>query len=211
MDAAAIAEKQEADGLTSQAERDLPGVSFAARGWGDRKDQSHSARLGEVLRDRPLESVLLVHPKLGRDEDSASSGAGVSASRPWVETMEQGMAVWHVGALLGVPRVLSLLRRCSRSTLIGPITLDVKCAGARRAGNPHATCDVAGAGDGATAIPKRARRGKPRIQAKEEPTGHRASARPYRDARSGRLSRGCRQPLRNGGWKLASDENPFGT
>jgi hypothetical protein len=32
---------------------------------------------------------------------------------------------------------------------------------------------------GATAIPKRARRGKPRIQAKEEPTGHRASARPY--------------------------------
>jgi hypothetical protein len=30
------------------------------------------------------------------------------------------------------------------------------------------------------------------------------------DARSGRLSRGCRQPLRNGGWKLASDEDPFG-
>src|SRR6202012_256297 len=94
--------------------------------------------------------------------------------------MEQGMAVWHVGALLGVPGVLSLLRRCSRSTLIGPITLDVKCAGARSAGNPHATCDVAGAGDGAMAIPKRVRRGKPRIQAKEEPTGHRASARPYR-------------------------------
>ena len=33
---------------------------------------------------------------------------------------------------------------------------------------------------GATANPKRARRGKPRKQAKEEPTGHRASARPYR-------------------------------
>ena len=33
--------------------------------------------------------------------------------------------------------------------------------------------------NGTTAIPKRARRGKPRIQAKEEPTGHRASARPY--------------------------------
>src|SRR4051794_36555024 len=181
MDAAAIAEKQEADGLTGQAERDLPGISFAARGWGDRKDQSHSARLGEVLRDRSLESVLLVYPKLGRDEDSAPSGAGVPASRPWVETMEQGVALWDVGALLGVPRVLSLLRLCSRSTLIGPITLDVKCAGARSAGNPHATCDVAGAGKGDTAIPKRARRGKPGIQAKEEPTGHRASARPYRE------------------------------
>ena len=35
----------------------------------------------------------------------------------------------------------------SRSSLIGPITLDVKCAGARSAGNPHATCDVAGAGN----------------------------------------------------------------
>jgi RNA-directed DNA polymerase len=29
---------------------------------------------------------------------------------------------------------------------IGPITLEAKCAGARRAGNPHAACDVAGAG-----------------------------------------------------------------
>ena len=67
----------------------------------------------------------------------------------------------------------------SRSSLIGPITLDVKCAGARSAGNPHATCDVAGAGNGATANPKRARRGKPRTQAKEGPKGHRASARPY--------------------------------
>ena len=67
----------------------------------------------------------------------------------------------------------------SRSSLIGLITLDANCAGARSAGNPHATCDVAGAGNGATAIPKRARRGKPRIHAKREPTGHRASARPY--------------------------------
>jgi len=27
---------------------------------------------------------------------------------------------------------------------------DAKCAGARSAGNPHATCDVAGAGNGLT-------------------------------------------------------------
>src|SRR4051812_36620641 len=62
--------------------------------------------------------------------------------------------------------------------------LAMNCTGALSAGNPQATCDVAGAGNGATAIPKRARRGKPRIQAKEEPTGHRASARPYRALRA---------------------------
>ena len=39
------------------------------------------------------------------------------------------------------------VRLGSRSSLIGLITLDVKCAGARSAGNPHATCDVAGAGN----------------------------------------------------------------
>jgi hypothetical protein len=62
--------------------------------------------------------------------------------------------------------------------LKSPISLAANCAGARSAGNPHATCDVAGAGNGATATPKRARRGKLRIHAKEKPTGHRASARP---------------------------------
>ncbi len=29
-----------------------------------------------------------------------------------------------------------------------PITLVVKCVGTRSAGNPHATCDAAGAGNG---------------------------------------------------------------
>ena len=50
------------------------------------------------------------------------------------------------------------------SPSIGLITLETKCAGARSAGNPHAACDVAGAGNGATAIPKRARRWKRRTQ-----------------------------------------------
>src|SRR5215468_10271204 len=93
--------------------------------------------------------------------------------------MEQGLALRYVGTLLGVPRIVSAIGLGSRTSASGPITLEVKCAGARSAGNPHATCDVAGAGNGATATPKRARRGKPRIQAKEKPTGHRASARPY--------------------------------
>src|SRR5262245_27938616 len=47
---------------------------------------------------------------------------------------------------------------------MGPITLAVKCAGARSAGNPHATCDVAGAGNGITETSKRARRRKSWIQ-----------------------------------------------
>ena len=45
---------------------------------------------------------------------------------------------------------------------IGPITLVVKRAGTRSAGNPHATCDVAGAGNGVGVSPS-----------------HRASSRPY--------------------------------
>jgi len=44
------------------------------------------------------------------------------------------------------------------------ITLEEKCAGARSAGNPHAACDAAGAGNGITAHPTRARRGKPSTQ-----------------------------------------------
>ena len=147
MDAAVIAEGQEADGLARQAQRDLPGLSFPAGGRGDREDQSDPARLGEILRHRPLESVFLLHPRLGRKEDSAPSGPGVPASRLRLEAVEQGMAVRNAGTLLGVPRILWAVDLGSRSSLIGLITLDVKCAGARSAGNPHATCDVAGAGN----------------------------------------------------------------
>ena len=50
---------------------------------------------------------------------------------------------------------------------ISPITLGEKCVGARSAGNPHAACEEAGTGDGATDILTRARRGKPRIQPRE--------------------------------------------
>ncbi len=52
----------------------------------------------------------------------------------------------------------------SSSGTLGLITLEEKCAGARSAGNPHAACEVAGAGNGITDDPSRARRGKPRIR-----------------------------------------------
>ena len=71
----------------------------------------------------------------------------LAPNRLWLEAVEQGMAVRDHGALLGVPRLVFTIDLGSRSSVIGPINLDVKCAGARSAGNPHATCDVAGAGN----------------------------------------------------------------
>jgi len=59
----------------------------------------------------------------------------------------------------------------SGSDQIGPINLVAKCAGARSEENPHAACEVAGAGNGATDTAKRARRGKPRIQPSQRPDG----------------------------------------
>ncbi len=41
--------------------------------------------------------------------------------------------------------------------MMGLITLGKKCAGARSAGNPHAACDVAGAGNVATGAGLRTR------------------------------------------------------
>ena len=55
----------------------------------------------------------------------------------------------------------------NNSDLIGPINLDAKCAGKRSPGNPHAAFEEAGAGNGVTDVPKRARRGKPRIQTRD--------------------------------------------
>jgi integrase len=95
-----------------------------------------------------------------------------------MEAMEQGMAVWDLGTLLWVPSLASAVIFGSRPILIRLITLAANCAGARSAVNPHAACDVADVGDRATENPKRARTGKPRIRAKDDPTSHRASVRP---------------------------------
>ena len=52
------------------------------------EDQSDPAGLGELLRGRALESVLLVHPKLGGEEDSATPGASPIASGLRLEAVE---------------------------------------------------------------------------------------------------------------------------
>src|SRR5215471_16263613 len=117
--------KARTDGLAGQAQRDLPGLSFPV-GWrGDREDQSDSARVGEILCHRPLESVFLIHPILGRKEDPAPSGPGVPASRMRLEAVGQGMAVRNPWTLLGVSGFLWTIDLGSRSGQIGLITLDV--------------------------------------------------------------------------------------
>ena len=67
------------------------------------------------------------------------------------------MAVPHTQA---VQQLSSAARRTeSCPSVIGPISLEVKQMGARSAGNPHAACDVEGAGNaarlGCPALPAR--------------------------------------------------------
>ncbi len=87
----------------------------------------------------------------------------------------------------------------SGASMIGLINLEMKCAGTRSAGNRHAACDVAGAGNGITNIPSRARRGKPRIQTRDVLSDYRASSRPYQEKIRRHLARAR---MRQGfGWK----------
>src|SRR5712692_7615942 len=126
MDAAAYAARQEADGIAAQAQAGLPKISLSAREGVDRADQSHSARLGELLCGRPLQPVLLVYPRLGREEDSVPLGQSPSAPRLRMEPVAQRMVVWNAGALPRVPSGLSADLLGCRPVPIGPITLVMK-------------------------------------------------------------------------------------
>ena len=64
-----------------------------------------------------------------------------------METVESRVALRDPWSVQPVPRLVPAVSD-SGSCRIGLITLDVKGAGARSAGNPLATCDVAGVGDG---------------------------------------------------------------
>src|ERR1017187_3889551 len=59
------------------------------------------------------------------------------------------MARWSAGFIQQLPAP-SMVRCESRPSTIGHITLGTKQTGAPSAGNPHAGCDVAGAGNGFT-------------------------------------------------------------
>lgn len=64
-----------------------------------------------------------------------------------METVESRVALRNSWPVQQVPRFVPAVSDRG-SYRIGPITLDVKGAGARSAGNPLATCDVAGVGNG---------------------------------------------------------------
>src|SRR4029453_16212447 len=97
MDAAAEAARQEADGVAADAQAGLSKSSVLARGGVVCPYQPHPARVGAVLCVRSLESLLLVHPRLGGEEDSTPPGAGKPASRVRMEGGELGGVVRHVG------------------------------------------------------------------------------------------------------------------
>ena len=99
-----------------------------------------------------------------------------------ISCQNTGMDVWRaLEAFLEYRpcRILPSLS-ASRSSLIGPITLEVKCAGERNAGNPPATFDVAGAGNQLTV--RLVRHSQRKRGATDRPNlrSHGASPRPYR-------------------------------
>ncbi len=68
--------------------------------------------------------------------------------------------------------------------MIGLITLDEKCAGARSAGNPHAACEAEGNWKRSYGSAQAGTKGETLETDKDDPAGHRASPRPYRARRS---------------------------
>ena len=118
------------------------------------------------------------------------------------------MAVWRTRA---VQRLSGASAGAESPTgTIGPINLGRKQAGKPSAGKPHAACDVAGAGNGATAIPNRARRGKPRIQAKEEPTATAPVLDPTDVAGAGNGATAIPKRARRGKPRIQAKEEPTG-
>src|SRR5262245_63347451 len=103
-DAASPPAGEKADGAVAHAQTDFPQPSVPADQRGDCENQPDAAGLGAVLCRRALEPMLLVHSRLGREEDSAPYGAGQSASRFWMEAVETDLAVRDARTLRGVPR-----------------------------------------------------------------------------------------------------------
>ena len=88
------------------------------------------------------------------------------------------MALRDAGAVSRLPHPVSRRPAESAPHPIGPITLGAKRTGKRSAGNPHAGFDVAGTGDGPTANLNGHEAGNGG-HSQGEPTGYRASPRPY--------------------------------
>ena len=83
------------------------------------------------------------------EEGEAPLDAGAEAQGVRLEEVEEAVAVRHAGPVWALSCESAHAATAeSAPGLIGHITLGAKRAGVRRAGNPHAAYDVAGAGNG---------------------------------------------------------------
>src|SRR5713226_10234664 len=99
MAGAVYAEAEKADGATAKTRGRLQALSLTTDHAGGGTHQPHRARLGELLRHRSLGALLLVRPRLGRDEDAAAPAARSAAQRLRLATAASRVAVWHAGSL----------------------------------------------------------------------------------------------------------------
>ena len=156
---------EEADGAAAEAQGGLPALPVPARRAGDRPRSTRCCAAGSTT--SPSATPVGASPtsatgwrqKVRRHLMRARNRPGLGWkrwSRRWLYGTLGLYGDYRVQYRRAPPKALP--------TAIGPITLGVKRTGKRGAGNPHAPFDVAGAGDGPTANPKRARSWKRRIQ-----------------------------------------------
>src|SRR5215472_7894928 len=97
------AQDEEANGTVEKAQAHLPSVQEPAGRAGDRRNQSDPTRMGELLRGRTLEPVLLVHQAMGGEEGSAASDACPGTTGIRLEAVEREMAARQARHLQWVP------------------------------------------------------------------------------------------------------------
>src|SRR5713101_6779461 len=98
MAAAVHAEAEEAGGAAADPKDYLPALSVPAGKRGHPAATPHLAGLGELLRRGSRESVLHLHPRLGREEGAPASDAQREAPRLRLATVASRLAVRHAGA-----------------------------------------------------------------------------------------------------------------
>lgn len=103
--------------------------------------------MGELLRCRTLEPVLLVYQAVGGEEGSAASDACPGTTGIRLEAMERPMALWQTRHLQWLPSESAKSLTARRPSGIGLITLSTKQAGKPSAGKQPAGFDVAGTGN----------------------------------------------------------------
>ena len=113
------------------------------RGWVNYFAVGHSSRCFSYIRDW-VEKKIRCHLARARQRP------GFGWKRWRKEWLYGTLGLFHEYRVVYQPPSLGC-----RPDPIGPIALVVKRAGTRSAGNPHATCDVAGAGNGAAVVSAR--------------------------------------------------------